>query len=165
VADPDSSDPLVESPEEPARGSLVPARNRAMNFLARREHSRAELRVKLAVREYSPEDIEAAIKGLVADGLVSDERFAECFIVSRQRKGQGPVRIRMELKKRGVDSATIRLYLDDVVHDWNTLARKVRNRKFGEVVPAEFKEKARQMRFLEYRGFTSEQISAAMGGF
>jgi regulatory protein len=134
-----------------------------MNLLARREHSRGELREKLAVRKYSPEDIEAALKGLVEDGLISDERFAECFIVSRKRNGQGPVRIRMELKKRGVDSDTIRQYLDDVAHDWNALAREVRDRKFAGQAPDDFTEKARQMRFLEYRGFTSDQIKAAMG--
>ena len=79
------------------------------------------------------------------------------------RKGQGPVRIRMELKKRGVNSDTIRLHLDDAGLDWNGLARDVRQRKFGSAMPAEYKQKARQMRFLEYRGFGSEHIRAALG--
>jgi len=134
-----------------------------MNWLARREYSRAELAEKLATREYSSVDIEAALDGLIADNLVCDERFAEAFIAARIRKGQGPVRIRMELKKRGVNSDTIRHHLDGAGREWNDLAREVRQRKFGGAVPVEYKEKARQMRFLEYRGFTSEHIRAALG--
>ena len=154
---------MEEDVQEPDKGSLPPPRNVAMNWLARREYSQAEVRAKLATRDYTPEDIEAAVTGLVADGLVSDERFAESFVATRMRKGQGPVRIRMELKKRGVDSATIRLHIDAAGADWNALAREVRDRKFGGITPADFKEKARQMRFLEYRGFTTDQIRAAVG--
>jgi regulatory protein len=133
-----------------------------MNWLARREYSRFELSARLIARDYSPGDVEVAVAGLVASGLVSDERFAESFVAARMRNGKGPVRIRMELKQRGVDPDTIRLYLDDAGFDWHTLVREVRSRKFGEVQPKEFKEKARQMRFLEYRGFTGDQIRIAV---
>lgn len=133
-----------------------------MNWLARREHSFAELRTKLAARNYTPEDIETTLTELAADGLVSDERFAESFVTARMRKGQGPVRIRVELKERGVAAEIIRLHLHDSALDWHSLARDVRRKKFGMTKPLEFKEKARQMRFLEYRGFTGEQISDAV---
>jgi regulatory protein len=142
--------------------SAPPPRNVAMNWLARREHSLAELRTKLAARGYSPQEIEISLKALVAEGLVSDERFAESFVAARMRKGQGPVRIRMELQKRGVAAETIHLHVDDSALDWHTLAREVRRKKFGMAKPFEYKEKARQMRFLEYRGFTGEQISKAV---
>jgi regulatory protein len=170
VSDPDSIDsvgdsighqPLDPEKESRRRAPLSP-RNQAMNWLARREYSRAELSAKLITRDHSPEDVEVAVAGLVADGLVSDERFAESFVAVRVRKGQGPVRIRMGLKQRGVDPDTIRLYLDDAGLDWHTLVREVRSRKYGEVQPRELKEKARQMRFLEYRGFTGDQIRIAV---
>jgi regulatory protein len=135
-----------------------------MNLLARREHTRAELGTKLAAREYSPEEIEATVTALVAEGLLSDERFAEAFVAAKTRVGQGPVRIRMELKKRGVDTEIIQLHLDNSEIEWRSLVKKVRSKKFGEDVPVEFKEKARQMRFLEYRGFTGEQIRVALDG-
>ena len=166
LADPDlpkESDLFSDSESESLSASLPPARNQAMNWLARREYSRAELADKLAAKGYSPEDIQTAVAGLVADNLVCDERFAEALIAVRIRKGQGPVRIRMELKKRGVNSDTIRLHLDDAGHDWKGLALEVRQRKYGGALPAEYKEKARQMRFLEYRGFSSEHIRAALG--
>jgi regulatory protein len=145
-----------------ARSTLSP-HNKAMDLLARREHSQLELRAKLAAREYSPEEIEATVTALVADGILSDERFAEAYITARMRTGQGPVRIRGELKKRGVDAEIIGMHLDDAGLEWHSLARQVRSKKFGEGMPVEFKEKAKQMRFLEYRGFTSEQIRVAMG--
>ncbi|MGI9292329.1 MAG: regulatory protein RecX [Gammaproteobacteria bacterium] len=166
------SDSFSESDEEsnnkegpdsgPSRHSAQTPRNQAMNWLARREYSRAELRSRLATKDYETDEIEAAIAGLVSDGLVSDERFAESFIAVRMRKGQGPVRIRLELEQRGVDPDTIRTHLEDVTLDWHSLAREVRERKFGLAQPLEFKEKARQMRFLEYRGFSGEHIRTAM---
>jgi regulatory protein len=133
-----------------------------MNWLARREHTQAELRAKLAERDFSANEIESAVAALVADGLVSDERFAENFIAARMRKGQGPVRIRMDLQQRGVSAELIALHLDARSPEWLRLAREVRIKKFGVEIPADFKEKARQMRFLEYRGFTTTHIQSAM---
>ncbi len=138
-------------------------RNLAMNWLARREHSLAELRDKLASREFEPATIEETIAALAREGLVSDERFAESFIAARMRKGQGPVRIRAELKKRGVAAAMVQQHIDQAGRDWFALAADVRRKKFGEQLPAEYKDKAKQMRFLEYRGFDGEQIRAAVG--
>ncbi|NND53783.1 MAG: regulatory protein RecX [Gammaproteobacteria bacterium] len=137
-------------------------RNAAMNWLARREHSLRELRDKLAAREFEPEIIDATVAQLASEGLVSDERFAESFVAARMRKGQGPVRIRAELKKRGVSAELVQLQVDEAGHDWFALASDVRARKFGAGVPADFPGKAKQMRFLEYRGFDSEQIRAAL---
>ena len=133
-----------------------------MNWLARREHTREELRTKLAKRDFAAEEIESAVAKLAAEGLVSDDRFTESFIAVRMRKGQGPVRIRMDLQQRGVSPDLIALHLDPRSPEWRKLAREVRIRKFGVDIPADFKEKARQMRFLEYRGFSTVQIQSAM---
>ena len=166
-ANPDVTEPRPEREPEvheaaPPQSRLSP-RNQAMNWLARREHSLAELHVKLAAKDYSPPEIEAAVAGLAADGLVSDERFAEAFVASRVRKGQGPVRIRMELKQRGISAELISESVDAAGPDWGRLAADVRERKFGASLPDDFKAKARQMRFLEYRGFSSEHIRRALG--
>ena len=133
-----------------------------MNWLARREHSLRELRDKLAAREFEPEIIDATVAQLASEGLVSDERFAESFVMAKMRKGQGPVRIRAELKQRGVSAELVQLQVYEAGHDWFALANEVRERKFGGAIPADFKDKAKQMRFLEYRGFDSEQIRAAL---
>ncbi len=148
--------------KSPGKSSPTP-RSQAMNWLARREYSLAELRAKLAEHEFSPDVIEATVAALAADNLVSDERFAEALVAVRVRKGQGPVRISAELKRRGINRELIRLNVDEVGLEWNNLACEVRRKKFGAMMPADFKEKARQMRFLEYRGFAGEHIRSALG--
>ncbi|MGI9308894.1 MAG: regulatory protein RecX, partial [Gammaproteobacteria bacterium] len=94
------------------------ARAAAMNLLARREHSQAELRTKLKDREYSDPEIADALEGLLRDGLISDERFAEAFVASRVRRGQGPVRIRVELERRGVPDELIVTHLSVRAAEW-----------------------------------------------
>ncbi len=133
----------------------------AMNLLSRREHSVAELKIKLAARELDPEDIDDAVDKLIKEGLVSDERFAEGFVAYRMRRGQGPVRIRGELIQRGIGEDLISNFLDSCSGDWFDSVRAVREKRFGPECPADFKERARQSKFLQYRGFTSEQIRQA----
>ena len=132
-------------------------------MLSRREHSVVELRAKLVLREFDPDAIEVAINALVHDGLLSDDRFAAAFVASRVRKGQGPIRIRGELKQRGVADELIARHLEQLDVDWVQLARSVRDRKYGVTQSTEYREQARQSRFLQHRGFSGEQIRAAVG--
>lgn len=134
-----------------------------MDLLARREHSLGELREKLAARDFPPDEIDSALAALAREGLADDGRFLEAFVGSRIRKGQGPIRIRAELQDRGIaaDAASAAL---SGAHDWRALARDVRQRRFGAAAPRDFRERARQARFLEYRGFTAEQVRAALEG-
>jgi regulatory protein len=99
---------------------------------------------------------------LRSEGLQDDSRFVESFIRSRINRGKGPVRIRAELRQRGLDSMLIDAGLEEAEEDWYELARKVREQKFGSERPREFKEKARQMRFLQYRGFEQDHIQASV---
>ena len=111
--------------------NLPSPRNKALDLLARREHSVAELRAKLVAREFDADAIDATIDVLVQDGLVSDDRFTAAFIAYRVRKGQGPIRIRGELKQRGVTGELIAEHLEQADVDWNQLARSVRDKKYG----------------------------------
>ena len=134
-----------------------------MDCLARREHSRAELRAKLIKKDVDADEAEATVARLAEQGLVSDERFAEAFVAARVRKGQGPVRLRLELEQRGVSDSLIEQVLAAAEVDWAALARSVRHKKHGADVPDDYRERAKQMRFLQYRGFTNEQIRCALG--
>ena len=142
-------------------GSALSPQHIAMNLLARREHSLLELKLKLTARDIDADQVDAVVADLAARDLVSDARFAESFTQARMRRGQGPVRIRQELRQRGVDAATADNCLAARAGEWESLVVSVRHKKFGESLPEEFKDKAKQMRFLEYRGFTAEQINAA----
>lgn len=133
-------------------------RRQALDWLARREHSLAELRVKLKGRSYSREEIDRTLGDLAREGLASDERFVESFVATRKRKGQGPVRIRTELERRGIAAELIATQLEVNVADWDELARAVRRKKFGAGAPRDYREWTRQARFLQYRGFSGEQI-------
>ena len=150
-------------PEEPEPGvDPVEARRRAMGYLARREHSSAELCDKLTRAGVHAEVAVAVVEQLAVEGLQSDARFVEAFVHGRISQGKGPVRIRVELAGRGIPAAVADEALAMAGQDWRALARAVRERRFGTRLPLQYTEKARQMRFLQYRGFESDQVRAAM---
>jgi len=153
-ADKDQADDRFSSPAE--------ARKKAMDYLARREYGQLELRTKLVDAGFEEQTAIFAVEQLTRDGLQDDGRFVENFIQSRIHQGKGPVRIRMELEQRGIDGATVGESLEGKHEDWTALARQVRQKKFGADPPRDFREKARQMRFLQYRGFESGQIHGAI---
>jgi regulatory protein len=132
---------------------------RACDFLARREHSRKELALKLARRCSDEALIEDLLDTLSREGLQSDERFAESFVHHSLSKGQGPNKINQELRQRGVEPFLIEEYLESESIDWLSMAEEVRVKKYGETVPGDYQNKAKQSRFLYSRGFSSEQIS------
>jgi len=157
--------PLSSKPEDTqdvSSETRKACRRQAMDLLARREHSRAELERKLLARSYPRDTLGEVLDALEAEGLLDKARFVESFIRARVSKGQGPIRIRADLIQRGVDVATIEAGLRDARQDWGGLATVVRRKRFGINMPSEFAERARQTRFLQYRGFEGAQIEAAL---
>jgi regulatory protein len=142
------------------------AHSAAIALLARRDHSRLDLDRKLAQRGYAPAAIAEALATLSDNNLVNDDRFSENFVAFRARRGQGPARIRQELKRSGMDAETIQAAIKgrDDAPDFLSLARQARARKFGSELPKDRKERARQARFLQYRGFSTDHIRAALEG-
>ncbi len=127
----------------------------ALNMLIRREHSQLELTRKLQQKEFSNKDIVDSISLLIEQKYQSDERFSESFIHMRYGQGKGPILIAVELKERGLKDFDLSIY------DWFELAREVRRKKFGMNIPQDYKEKAKQKRFLRSRGFNLDQINKA----
>lgn len=142
---------------------LADVRVAAMNLLARREHSLVELKEKLD-RKFasSPELVESALNTLRDEGLQSDERFAWAFVSMRQRQGKGSQLIRGELRERGIDAALIASCVDESDSLWYDLACDARRKRFGEALPDNPREQARQMRFLHGRGFATRHIQRAL---
>jgi regulatory protein len=143
----------------------IEARKKAMDLLARREHARAELERKLTTAGFDRDVASDALEKLAREGLQSDRRFVESFIQSRIRQGKGPLRIHADLGQRGVPAGLVDEVLEQTGEDWYALAREARVKKFGRSRPAEFRDMARQMRFLQYRGFEPDQIQAAVSSF
>ena len=154
---------LLSDEEEDRFSCPKEIRKKAMDFLARREYGLAELTKKLADKGYKRSVVEDELARLNDEGLQSDSRFAEAFVQSRINQGKGPVRIRADLAGRGVRDGKIDGALEAAPCDWFELAAGERRKKFGSAAPADFKEKARQMRFLQYRGFEQDHIQAAVG--
>jgi regulatory protein len=152
---------LKPEPDDESYQDPLYLRKTAMDYLARREHSEQQLTRKLTGRGFDEELVEIAVAQLVADGLLSNTRVAEAFVNSRFQRGSGPQKIRMELRERGVAPELASLSIEAFDDQWRQRVREVREKKFGAEQPGDFKERSRQMRFLQQRGFTSEQISAA----
>jgi regulatory protein len=136
-------------------------RSVALALQSYREHGARELEVKLTRKGYDSLTATQVIADLRESGLVSDHRFAEAFVRSHAARGHGPVRIRYALRELGVASELIEPSLAAEDFDWAELAAKLRHRKFGDGVPKTYAERAKQMRFLQYRGFSTDQIRAA----
>jgi len=140
--------------------TLTTIRFSAMNLLALREHSAKELKEKLGRKFECTALIEEAIASLTEQSLQSDERFAQAFVAMRQRQGKGPLIIKMELREKGVTSELIARFVDDSDTLWFELARDVWSKKFRSTLPVDSRERAKQMRFLQSRGFSSRHIQA-----
>jgi regulatory protein len=139
-------------------GPSAKARQVALGLLARREHSVLELNHKLLRRGFGSAEVEQVIEGLSAENLLSDVRFAEVYAHSRVDRGYGPLRIRRELRERGVSDDTVSGILTELDDDWSKHLVRVHHKRFGDRLPTNAAEKASQLRFLRHRGFTLEQI-------
>lgn len=133
----------------------------AMGLLARREHSRQELVQKLSRRVEDAELVVNVVAQLAQEGLQSDERFADAYCRMRYQKGYGPLRVRMELREKGIAAEQVNCSLERDELDWFARAQEVWQRRFGRQAE-DIKQKSAQYRFLQQRGFTGDQISAAL---
>ena len=150
---------MEENPQE-----LKPNKIRisAMNMLAGCEYLRSQLATKLEKKFDKSPLIPDVINQLAAENLQSDQRYIEAFIRSRISRGQGSTRIRLDLKSRGADAGLIEQLLDKAEVDWFELAKKTAEQKFGSDHQDDAKEKAKRMRFLQYRGFSFDEINYAL---
>jgi len=138
-------------------------RTAALALLAGRDFARNELAQRLLRRGYPAAIVATVVEGLAAQRLLSETRFVEQFIRQHAGRGHGPVRIRVELRERGVADGDIEEGLAAAAEDWARIAREARRRRFGLSPPGDYRERARQARFLQYRGFSAEQVRAALG--
>lgn len=136
-------------------------RARALALLARREHTRAELQRKLAGLADADDDLASLLDELESERLLSDARYAAQRVAHRASR-LGDTRLRQELKGAGVAEAAIVNALTES-GDEHARCREVWKKKFGEM-PIDVNERHRQMRFLQYRGFSTESIRKVLGG-
>lgn len=134
----------------------------ALGWLARREHSRRELYSKILQKGCDAAIAAEVVKQLEAERLLSDDRFMESLIQARRNRGYGPLRIQKELQEKGVAPEAIARWLDATSQEWIDDIRRVQRKKFGARLPKNLADRSRQARFLQYRGFTHDQIRQAL---
>ena len=148
-----------KSGREPVKRSL---KGRALGYLSRREHSRAELARKLTPFVEEGESLDAVLDSLEREGWLSDARFAES-VVHRRAGRFGASRIVGELKRNAVDSELIQQLSGDLRDSERARAQAVWSKKFSSL-PETPAERMRQARFLMMRGFSSAAVSAVLKG-
>lgn len=133
---------------------------RALRYLAAREHSRLELGRKLARHAGEDEDVDALLDWLEAQKFLSESRFAES-LVNRRAARFGNARILSELQSHGVDDSTVSSMRTTLLDDEEARAWQTWKKKFGSA-PDSAESRAKQMRFLQQRGFSHPAIQTTM---
>ena len=155
----------------------------AFYYLSRREYGKAELKQKLLDKEQDPEKVDALLEEFAEKGYQSDYRTTLMLIRENLRKGRGRGRIKQEFYRKKIampgnidelidmanaESEEFSEFVDDSADnlidgvDWLKLAVTARTKKYGDDIPTEQKDKARQLRFLQYRGFNTDICFAAL---
>ncbi len=130
----------------------------ALRLLAARDHSRLELKRKLCGRGFDEAAVCRLLDRLLAERVLDEARVAEHYVAERVSKGFGPVRIRGELRGKGVAEELIERYLESVREEWPARLAEVHDRRFGQEPPVDLADSARRARFLQHRGFPTDSI-------
>ncbi|OZB31519.1 MAG: recombination regulator RecX [Ferrovum sp. 34-44-207] len=140
----------------------VSLRHKALQYLARREHSRRELLRKLLPLAVSDDEVYTLLDELEQEGLQSDRRTAETIVRARQGK-HGALRIRQDLQQHGIPDTIIQSLLIEVKEDELSQVKEVWAKRFDQL-PVNAQERAKQGRYLQNRGFSMAVIQALFRG-
>ena len=147
---------------EPLGFSAPTLKGRALRLLAAREYSRAELERKLQAHEAVPGELAQALDELQTKGFINEVRVVQS-VVHRRAERLGAQRVRAELNAKGLPPELVAEAVDGLRATEETRARDVWRRKFGQAA-GDPRERAKQMRFLAARGFSSEAIRRVVSG-
>lgn len=149
---------MRESADLSGEDPSAPIERLALKLLGAREHSRLELARKLHARGFEPTLVERVIDRLARAGALSEARLVERYVAERVRKGFGPLRIRAELREKGLPDVLIEPQLEEMQGAWPEHLAVAHDRRFGAGPPTDRADYARRGRFLEQRGFPPEMI-------
>jgi regulatory protein len=137
-------------------------KGRALRLLSQREHSRAELERKLARHEEEPGSLSRTLDELAAKDFISEARVVQSVLNQRAPR-MGTARVKQELAHKGIASDAIAEAVASLRDTELARAREVWRRRFG-ALPADATERARQVRFLLARGFSSAVVARVLRG-
>ncbi len=148
------SNPTTPHTKKIPTGSAL--RSLAFALLAKREYSQADLKQKLLSYGAQADEIQTLLDELAQSNYQSDQRMAGMLVRSQIRQGRGPARIQQALQKHAIEKELAQDDLDEI--DWFQQALAVKIKKFGTEIALEQKQKAKQIRFLQYRGYPMDII-------
>ena len=134
----------------------------AVSLLARRDYASGELARTLSKMTENREKIDKALSRLVECGYLDVNRLITHMIDKHVRKKHGPARIKQEIRQKGFSPELVEQMLEKVDVDWYAMARELKVSKFGDAVASEAKEKNKQIRYLQYKGFSMDMIFEAL---
>jgi regulatory protein len=137
-------------------------RSTALAWLGRQEYYEAKFRQKLLQNEATPEQIELLVQEFTERNWLCEQRYCDGFVRGRVNKGHGKIRIRADARQKGLDQDCLNIALDANETDWFDQAWQTYSKRYGDRLIADHKERAKRMRFMQYRGFTIEQINHAI---
>ncbi|HDX8366877.1 regulatory protein RecX [Aeromonas dhakensis] len=159
-------DESVTEPVEPVEPSfaeqLAAARAYAMRSLARRESAESELARRLRQQGYQEEVIEAVVDYCRGYNWVNDERYGAMAVRAGAAKGHGPLKIRFDLRRKGLDDGQIDAAFEQPELDWFELAFALLERRANLADLADFKLRMKWLKYLLGRGFSQDQARYAI---
>ena len=147
---------------DPAKKEFNEIFARGVRLLAMREHSVKEITTKLLDKSENSDVIHAVIDELLASKYLSDERFTESYVRARKNRGFGPVKIKSELKNKGISNNLIQDHLDEGAAIWFDNALSQYQKKYGDVPISDYNGWTKRARFMQSRGFTMEHIQVTV---
>lgn len=145
-----------------SRSPKMTCKENALYLLSRRDHGEYELAQKLLSKGFEAQEVQQALSFCQEQGYLNDLRFAQSQVRQHIAKGHGERRIRQELQQKRVAADIVSQAMDDEGTDWFELARQTAEKKFTTLSTRDNKEYAKRVRFLQYRGFSFEQINYAL---
>jgi regulatory protein len=138
-------------------------KNYVLWLLGRQEYSKKELAQKLRMKDASEDYIEQLLSWCESLGYIDEQRYCESFLRRQINKGLGQKRVMAEATKKGVDRAQLMTLIEEQEIDWFELALETYQKKYGlGDKQLDYKEKAKRVRYMMYRGFGYEEINFAM---
>jgi regulatory protein len=134
-------------------------KNKAISYLARREHSRYELKQKLLQKFPLQENaINQLLEELSEQRLQSDARFLESFIRHRAKSGYGLLRIKQELSQHHIDQELVLEVLENLAIDWFEVLQSLNQKKYGDKPFKDYQDKMKRSQYLYLHGFSHDEI-------
>ena len=159
-------DESVNEPGEPVELTfeelVVAARAFAMRSLARRESAESELARRLRQKGFEEEVVAVVLDHCRGYGWVNDDRYGAMAVRAGAAKGHGPIKIRFDLRRKGLDDMQIDAAFDQPELDWFELAFALLERRARVADLGDFKLRMKWLKYLLGRGFTQDQARYAI---